>query len=125
MFHLPRIHIVAGALGIALAATACATHPAPPLQAGSQVSIEGTILSIDTQRWAYDGNAVIRVETPQHRRMAVQLPARWNLCKAPPVDVEALAVGMQVRAVGTAGAGDELVVCQEEAHRLAPSAESR
>lgn len=102
-------------------ATGCATKPAAQLQAGGQVSIEGSIASIDTQPWAYDGNAVIQVDTPDRGRVAVQLPARWNLCKAAPVNVEALAVGMRVRAVGDAGAEGQLVVCQEEAHRLVPA----
>ena len=108
-------------VALCLAAAGCATKPAAQLQAGNQASIEGSIASIDTQPWAYDGNAVIQVDTADRGRVAVQLPARWNLCKAAPVNVEALAVGMRVRAVGDAGAEGQLVVCQEEAHRLVPA----
>ncbi|MCL1633369.1 hypothetical protein M2650_01740 [Luteimonas sp. SX5] len=89
-------------------------------QSAGQTSIEGAIAAIDTAPWAYDGNAVIQVDAAGRGRVAVQLPARWNLCKAAPVNVEALAVGMRVRVVGAAGAEGELVVCQDEAHRLVP-----
>lgn len=87
---------------------------------GEQVAIEGTIASIDTTPWQYDGNAVIRIDTADRGRVEVQLPARWNLCVAPPVDVEALAVGMRVRAAGTVGGEGAIVVCQDAAHRLVP-----
>ena len=117
--HLRNIAIPA-ALGLCLAIAGCVSNPTAPPQAGHQASFEGTVLSIDTQPWAYDGNAVVYVQTPDRRRVAVQLPARWNLCKAPPVDVQALAVGMRVRVVGTPGDGDEWVVCQDAAHRLVP-----
>ncbi|MGY1520333.1 hypothetical protein ACW5DW_07845 [Luteimonas sp. A482] len=90
-----------------------------PSTAGASV-IEGTVASIDTQPWTYDGNAVIRVDTADRGSVAVELPARWNLCKAAPVDVEALAVGMRVRAMGAAGGEGGLVVCEDAAHRLVP-----
>lgn len=108
------------ALCAALSLAGCATAPgAPPSAAGASV-IEGTIASIDTQPWAYDGNAVIRIDTADRGGVAVQLPARWNLCKTTPVDVEALAVGMRVRATGTAVGEGGLVVCEDPAHRLVP-----
>lgn len=116
-----RITFVSVALGLVVLTAGCATKPAAQLQSDKQTSIEGSIASIDTQPWAYDGNAVIQVDTTEQGRVAVQLPARWNLCKAAPVNVEALAVGMRVHVVGTAGADGQLVVCQEEAHRLVPA----
>ena len=100
-----------------LAIAGCATKP---VAAEGEAVVEGTIASIDTAPWAYDGNAAIQIDTRDRGRVAVQLPARWNLCKAAPVDVQALAVGMQVRAVGAPGAEGEVVVCQEATHRLAP-----
>lgn len=111
-------------IGILLA-SGCATAPSASTGEGGQASIEGTIAAIDTQPWAYDGNAVIQVDTADRGRVAVQLPARWNLCKAAPVDVAALAVGMRVHATGASGAEGELVVCQDAAHRLVPAEASR
>ncbi len=121
MSHSSRLVFVAVALCLVLAVAGCATKPAASPQSEGQTSIEGTIASIDTAPWAYDGNAVIQVDTSDRGRVAVQLPARWNLCKAAPVNVEALAVGMRVHVVGNAAAESQMVVCQEEAHRLVPA----
>lgn len=112
---------VAPLLCIGLATAGCATQTNTPVAADDETSVVGSIVSIDTQPWIYDGNAVVQVDTRERGRVAVQLPARWNLCKAAPVDVEALRVGMQVRAVGSVGADGELVVCQRASHRLAPA----
>ncbi len=105
-----------------LATTACVATPTKvvPLAAGGQVTVEGTIADIDTKPWAYDGNAVVRLNTGVNGLVRVHLPARWNLCKAAPVDVAALAVGQAVRAVGSVGVDGEVVVCERAEHRLAP-----
>jgi len=102
---------------IAVGVAACATTPATPPPAAASV-VEGRIVSIDTQPWTYDGNAVIRIDSVDRGSVAVALPARWNLCEAAPVDVEALAVGMRVRAEGSADGEGGLVVCQDATHRL-------
>ena len=109
------------AASLALAAAGCASAPSPaPLVAGSPATVDGTIASIDTQPWTYDGNAVVLLDTAAHGRVSVQLPARWNLCKAPPVELSALAVGRRARAVGTVGADHALVVCERAQDRLVP-----
>jgi hypothetical protein len=104
----------------ALLATACATPPDAVPVADGVVRTSGTVASIDTQPWAYDGHAVVQVDTADRGRVDVQLPARWNLCKATQVDVEALAVGMQVQVVAAAAGEGALVVCGDAAHRLVP-----
>lgn len=88
------------------------------LQPGQEATISGRVVAVDTAPWAYDGNAVIQVATDAHGIVQVQLPARWNLCAAPAVDVEALAIGDDVRAAGTAGDGNALVVCTRPTHFL-------
>ncbi len=98
----------------------CTSVPGTIQATDGQVSTVGTIVSIDTVPWTYDGNAVIELDTPAHGRMAVKLPARWNLCRAAAVDVEALAPGMRVIAAGTAD-HDGMVVCEREEHRLVPA----
>lgn len=107
-------------LACAVLLSGCATGSGTHADAESQGAIEGVIVSIDTKPWTYDGSAVIQIETRTRGRVDVRLPARWNLCKAPPVDVDALAVGKRVRAVGAADSEGGLVVCQEAAHRLVP-----
>ena len=98
------------------------TTPSTDGSAADRLEIAGTIASIDLQPWTFDGNAVITVDTVDAGRVDVQLPARWNLCAAPPVDVEALAVGMRVQAVGARAEDGALVVCGDAAHRLVPEA---
>lgn len=110
------------ALAAMLVALCACTTTAPKhhaLVAGQQATIEGRIVSVDTDPWAYDGNAVVIVSTSGAGSVAVQLPARWNLCKAaPPGDVQALAPGDRVQAIGTATGPGEMVVCEQPEHRL-------
>jgi hypothetical protein len=108
------------ALAGLVAVTACSTSPGGAPAAGGDVTIEGTIASIDTKPWTYDGHALVEVDVPAQGRVVVQLPARWNLCQAESVDVQALGVGMRVRAVGEAGDDGALTVCGRSTHRLLP-----
>jgi hypothetical protein len=109
----------------ALALSACTTAPpatAPSgaaLVVGQQATIEGEVASVDTAPWAYDGNAVVTVSTRTAGTVSVQLPARWNLCKARPLDdVQALKPRDRVQAVGTVSAPGTLVVCEQAQHTL-------
>jgi len=102
----------------AIAGCATTASSTKPLTAGGEASIEGKITAIDTTPWAFDGNAVIQLEIDDNGLVSVQLPARWNLCKAPAIDVEALAVGRRARAVGSVGGAGEIVVCERVEHRL-------
>jgi len=117
---LPVCTRVPFACCLALCIAACATAPEAAPSGAAAAVVEGTIASIDTQPWAYDGNAVIRIDSVDRGSVAVALPARWNLCEAAPVDVEALAVGMRVRVAGAADGEGGLVVCQDATHRLVP-----
>jgi hypothetical protein len=108
----PRLAAVSAALALLATAGCASAPPAAALAPGSQARVEGTVAAIDTQPWAYDGNAVVALDTAAHGRVSVQLPARWNLCKAAPVDVAALAVGARARAVGTVTADGSVVVCE-------------
>lgn len=116
-----RMALTAGAMLVATFGTGCATGPEAAPERDDNRSIEGEIISIDTSPWMYDGNAVVIVETGNGERTSVQLPARWNLCKAAPVDVDALRVGMRVLALGSTGEEGEVVVCQHATHRLVPA----
>ena len=122
MIPYVRVSNPAGWFAAAVALTAlsgCASTPAgDALVAGEEASIEGTVVSVDTDPWAYDGNAVVTVSTAAGN-IAVQLPARWNLCKAQPLgDVQALKPSDRVQAVGTVTAPGEMVVCAQPEHRL-------
>ncbi len=106
--------------GCVVAISGCATTaPATSvLMAGQQASIEGKITAIDLTPWTYDGNAVIQIKSDVNGLVSVQLPARWNLCKSPPVNTNVLAVGRRVRVVGTVGEAGEIGVCERAEHRL-------
>jgi hypothetical protein len=114
---LARSLAVAAAL---IALSACAAAPTrSALVVGQQAAIEGEVVRVDTDPWAYDGNAVITISTAGTDTINVQLPARWNLCKAPPPDnVQALKPGDRVQVVGTVTAPGELVVCEQSEHLL-------
>ena len=116
--HPRHAVLIAGAC-LAIAAAGCTTTPsATALLAGSQATIDGIIASIDTKPWTYDGNAVVLLDTSAHGRVSVQLPARWNLCKAGQVDVAAMTAGRRARAIGTVAEDGSLVVCERAEHRL-------
>ena len=102
-----------------IALSACAVAPTRnALVIGQQAMIEGEVLRVDTDPWTYDGNAVITVST-ETGTVDVQLPARWNLCKAPPLDdVRALKPRDRVQAIGTVTAPGKLVVCELPTHLL-------
>jgi hypothetical protein len=117
----PRVAVIAALLMM----SACTTAPPPTssratvLMPGQQATIEGEVVSVDTAPWAYDGNAVVTVSTASAGTVSVQLPARWNLCKAqPPGDVQALQPRDRVQAIGTVTAPDTLVVCEQPQHTL-------
>lgn len=114
-----RSHVLA-VLATASLLVACAT-PGPGDAGTSRLTVRttGTIVSIDTAPWAYDGHAVVRLESADGR-LAVLLPARWNLCQATPVDVEALGPGMRVEVVGEQDPEGGVVVCADASHRLQP-----
>ena len=89
MTLLPRQAMMAPIVCLAMTIAACTTVPSAvgTLSAGSQATVDGTIASIDTKPWTYDGNAIVLLDTAANGRVSVQLPARWNLCKAGQVDV--------------------------------------
>ena len=124
MRRVPQPKPVAILLSCAIASTLLAgcvtgrTASGTALQAGEQATIAGRVVAIDMTPWTYDGNAVVQVATEVHGIVQVQLPARWNLCAAPPVAADTLAVGDEVRATGTAGQDGELVVCERATHYL-------
>mgnify|MGYP006199623477 CR=1 FL=1 len=80
--------------------------------------LSGSIVSVDTTPWTYDGSAVVKIASA-NGQVDVHLPARWNLCKAPPPDdVQSLKAGDRVQATGTVTEDGALVVCESADHVL-------
>ncbi len=116
---LPRLGLLSAALLLgACTTTAPTATPSATLAAGQQATVDGTIVSVDTTPWTYDGSAVVKIAST-NGQVDVHLPARWNLCKAPPPDnVQALKAGDRVQATGTVTDDGALVVCEQAEHGL-------
>lgn len=116
---LPRLGLLSAALLLgACTTTAPTATPSATLAAGRQATVDGTIVSVDTTPWTYDGSAVVKIAST-NGQVDVHLPARWNLCKAPPPDdVQALKAGDRVQATGTVTDDGALVVCEQAEHGL-------
>lgn len=117
---MPIRHALVPLFAAVLASCSSTGATLSPLATGGEVEFEGRLESVDTAPWAYDGNARLVVETPAHGDVAVELPARWNLCKATGIgDASAFAAGDRVRVAGTVTAPGTVTVCQQAAHRIA------
>lgn len=116
---LPRLGLLSAALLLgACTTTAPTATPSATLAAGQQATVDGTIVSVDTTPWTYDGSAVVKIAST-NGQVDVHLPARWNLCKAPPPDdVQSLKAGDRVQATGTVTDDGALVVCEHAEHGL-------
>lgn len=113
------VSFLAGSALALAALSGCSTSPAgTALVVGQQATLEGKVVKVDTTPWTYDGSAVVTLATAAGN-VNVQLPARWNLCKAPPPDdVASLKAGDVVQAIGEVTGSNEMVVCALPEHRL-------
>jgi len=91
----------------------------PAFAIDQEVTLEGRVASVDTAPWAYDGSGILVVDSRAHGAVKVQLPARYNLCRATGIDTAAsLKPGVRVRVIGTATDPDTLTVCEGAMHRI-------
>lgn len=100
---------------------ACASAPPADVawRPGSDVEFTGRITAVDTAPWAYDGSARIAIASDAHGAVDVELPARWNLCKAPSIEAAVkLPVGTRVQVVARALDADTAVVCESATHAV-------
>lgn len=95
---------------------ACASAPVAPRS--GDLRFEGRVAAVDMTPWTYDGNAVITVDSDTMGRLAVELPARWNLCRARPVEAPDALAGQRVRVVARASGAGRAVVCEDAGHRV-------
>lgn len=107
-----------------LLASGCARTPADrveapaPLPVGEDTTVVGTVATVDTDPWAYDGNAVL-VVTTDAGDVRVEVPARTNLCAATELGlVTQLAPGEAVEVVGERTEAGAVVPCGRAAHGL-------
>ena len=111
-------HVAACLVALAVLGGCAAAPVDDTFATGQPVAFDGRVVSIDTSPWAYDGNAVVVVRDAAGRDVRVQLPARWNLCEAAAVDVQALTPGDRVEVSAEAIEARTVVVCGQTAHHL-------
>lgn len=101
------------------ATTDGASAPPAAFAIDQEVTIDGRVTSMDMTPWTYDGSAILLVATSAHGPVKVQLPARWNLCRAKGIDTAAaLRPGDRVQVAGIATDTDTLTVCEGAGHRV-------
>lgn len=99
-----------------LVAHGCASTASAPN--GTDLRFEGRVTGVDMTPWTYDGNAVITVAQDGARPVAVELPARWNLCRAQAVQSPETLQGQRVRVVARATEPGRAVACGSAEHRV-------
>lgn len=104
-------------LAFALLVSSCTSRPEPYEASGG--GIVGTISSVDLSPMAYDGDAVIQMETDTGELLRVLIAARMNLCAATGLDlVGQLEEGDRITVSGDRE-GDAIRPCTDSSHRLA------
>lgn len=119
--HPLRAHAFLLAPLVALVELAgCASMPSAPILAvGRDLAFTGTVVTADFAPWAFDGSAVVTVDAGPLGRIAVSLPARYNLCKASGIgSASTLAAGMKVDIVGRVTAPAQVSVCESASHHI-------
>lgn len=107
------------ALLVMLAACAAPGGTMQPLAADRQAVVEGRVVSVDASPMAYDGDALVVLDSVSHGQLTVHLPARTNLCRAQGLGLLGeLRAGDRLQVEGLATGPADITVCQEPTHRL-------
>lgn len=118
--YIIAIILIIAAVGILVSRDRSVTVNQQPNSMTSQettTTVSGTVTNVDTSPWAFDGNAIVLVETDQGDSVEVQIPARINLCPAQSAIATDLAVGEMVEVNGTMFEG-AIIPCQSADHYL-------
>lgn len=98
-----------------LALAACGPRPS----AEDPGLVVGTVVSVDREPMAYDGDAEIVVRTDDGRTVTVRIPARMNLCAAEGLArLDGLAAGDRVEVRGDVGPEGDVTPCTDAGHHL-------
>lgn len=90
-----------------------------PMSPQQQVVLEGRVSSVDTSPMAYDGDALLLLESDSRGTVTVHVPARTNLCRAQGLGLLGqLQPGDRLRAEGQASGPRDITVCEHPSHRL-------
>lgn len=90
-----------------------------PLASDRQVVAEGRVMSVDASPMAYDGCALVVLDSASHGPLTVHLHAGANLCRAQDLGLLGeLRIGDPLQVEGLATRPADITVCQEPPHRL-------
>ncbi len=90
-----------------------------PMAPEQQVVIEGRVSSVDTSPMAYDGDALVLLESDARGTVTVHVPARTNPCRAQGLGLLGLLQpGDRLRVAGKASGPRDITVCEQPSHRL-------
>ncbi len=89
------------------------------------VAVTGGISAINTDALAYDGPAIITLETLESEILTIEIPAQINLCPAADaiVSLNDLSIGDVVAVNGEVSDSGNIVVCANQNHYLRLSAD--
>ncbi len=103
----------------ALLAACTGTAESPPADSAGDTAdrtVVGRVVSVDLSPMAYDGNGVVEVQPDGGEAVvAVQIPARQNLCRAAIDPLDAVMPGDRVEVRGAPGDGT-VTPCEGEGH---------
>lgn len=86
---------------------------------GGAVTIQGEVLAVDREPWMVDGDGTLEVETREHGRVTVLVPARINLCQARGMDVAtSVEPGDRLRVTGEAMGRLRMSACRSAEHAV-------
>ncbi|NNF56778.1 MAG: hypothetical protein HKN04_00915 [Rhodothermaceae bacterium] len=107
-------------LAVLILAAGCgSSSPALVLEVGSTTTLRGTVVSVNLERMAVDGDGVITIETEDGATARVFVAARMNLCAAEGLDlVGDLVPGDRVEAQGLVVGGTNIRPCDGDDHYL-------
>lgn len=107
------------ALFATLAGCAVPGKAIEPMAPEQEVVVEGRVLSVDLSPMAYDGDALVLLDSQSHGAVTVHVPARTNLCRAQGLEVLGeLRPQDRIRVAGKATGQRDITVCESPTHRL-------
>jgi len=103
---------------VALIAACASPEPANDPPPDGLVEVTGTVTSVDLEPMAYDGDAIVQLQTGEQEK-TVRVPARMGLCKAFGLAlVRRLQPGDVIEVRGEGIGGDSVTPCASSEHGI-------
>lgn len=103
--------------GVVLAGCDKASDPA--LTAGEDVRLEGRVIETDSTPRFVDGDGLIFLDSKEHGKVVVRIPARERICEAQGLGTfSMLEAGDDIRLLGRVTGERDVTVCGDASHFL-------